>query len=184
MYELAKNPEKQRKLFEEIKKHNLIDNVTPLSRKTINALAFLDGVIKETLRVHPILPAISKKCMEDFEFNGMFIPKGTIILTTFYPNHMDEKYFKNPHEFLPERWMNEVTSNERNPYAYQPFSSGIRNCIGQKFAMLEMKTIIIKILSKLEVELIDKNFVPILTAAFTLRSENGFPLKFKKRIQS
>lgn len=180
MYELARNPEKQEALYEEIKEHILLSART-LTMKILNSLPYLDGTVKETLRMHPIFPAIPKKCIEDVKFDGMFIPKDTVIITTFFPNHMDGKYFQNPKEFSPGRWMDEVSNKERNPYAYQPFSSGLRNCIGQKFAMLEVKSAIIKILSKFQVELADKDFVPNLTVAFTIKSENGMPLKFIRR---
>ncbi|XP_063709036.1 cytochrome P450 4d2-like [Culicoides brevitarsis] len=179
MYQLAKNPTKQKNLYEEIRNSRITDS--PLTMKSLNSLPYLDGVIKEALRIHPIFPSVPKKCIEDVHFNGMFIPKNTVILTTFHPNHMDPKYFPNPKEFSPERWLTEISSSDRNPYIYQPFSSGLRNCIGQKFAMLEAKTAIVKIISQFDVTLADKDFKPRLSVAFTIKSENGMPLKFTPR---
>lgn len=178
---LAKHPEEQEILYEEIKSNGLVDRSEPLTMRLLNSLSYLDGTIKESLRIYPIFPAVPKKCVEDFHYNGMFIPKEAMILTAFYPNHMDEKYFKNPTKFIPSRWMDEVTVKERNPYAYQPFSSGLRNCIGQKFAMLEAKTAIVKILSQFKVELAVEGFEPDLVVAFSVKTTNGMPLKFIKR---
>uniref|UniRef100_A0A336M3X1 CSON009398 protein n=1 Tax=Culicoides sonorensis TaxID=179676 RepID=A0A336M3X1_CULSO len=180
-YLLAKHPKQQETLFEEIKSHGLINNNEPLTMRTLNSLPYLDGTLKESLRIHPIFPVVPKKCVEDVHYNGMFIPKETMILTAFYPNHMDEKYFKDPKQFNPERWMDEVSNKERNPYAYQPFSSGLRNCIGQKFAMLEAKTAMVKIMSQFKVELAVDGFEPDIRAAFSIKSANGMPLKFIKR---
>lgn len=149
--------------------------------RVLNSLPYLDGTIKEALRIHPIFPGVPKKCVEDVHYNGMFIPKETMIITAFYPNHMDEKYFKDPTKFMPERWLEDVTVKERNPYAYQPFSSGLRNCIGQKFAMLEVKTAIVKILSHFRVELAVEGFEPDLVVAFSVKTTNGMPLKFIRR---
>lgn len=178
---LAKHQEEQQLLFEEIKNNGLLESGEPLTIKVLNSLPYLDSTIKEALRIHPIFPAVPKKCVEDVHYNGMFIPKETMILTNFYPNHMDEKYFKNPTKFIPSRWLDEVTVKERNPYSYQPFSSGLRNCIGQKFAMLEAKTGIIRILSQFKVELADNDFEPDLVVAFSVKTTNGMPLKFVKR---
>ncbi|XP_063697852.1 cytochrome P450 4d1-like [Culicoides brevitarsis] len=176
---LAKHPEIQQELYEEIK--NNFNQNEPLTMRALNSLPLLDGVIKEALRIHPIFPAIPKKCVEDVHYNGMTIPKQTMILTFFLPNHMDEKYFPDPKKFMPSRWLDEVTAKERNPYAYQPFSSGLRNCIGQKFAMLEAKTAIIKILTKYKVELGVEGFEPDLVVAFSVKTTNGMPLKFVRR---
>lgn len=180
-YLLAKYPTEQETLFEEIKNNGLLNRDEPFTMRVVNSLPFLDGTVKEALRIHPIFPAIPKKCIEDVNYNGMFIPKGTMILTAFHPNHMDEKYFKDPTKFMPARWLDEVSARERNPYAYQPFSSGLRNCIGQKFAMLEAKTAIIKIMSQFKVELAEEGFEPDFVVAFSVKTTNGMPLKFVKR---
>uniref|UniRef100_A0A336KH57 CSON009397 protein n=1 Tax=Culicoides sonorensis TaxID=179676 RepID=A0A336KH57_CULSO len=60
--------------------------------RALNSLLYLDGTLKESLRMYPIFPMVSKQCVEDVHFKGMFIPKETLIITAFYPNHMDEKF--------------------------------------------------------------------------------------------
>lgn len=130
MYLLAKYPDIQKRLYTEIKSSGIMKNEEVLSMRSLNSLKLLDSVIKETLRLYPIFPMVPKKCIEDFKLGDIFIPANTFVGTTFSPNHLDEKYFKNAKEFIPDRWSDEVTIAERNPYVYQPFSAGLRNCIG------------------------------------------------------
>lgn len=84
----------------------------------------------------------------------------------------------NPNVFLPERFLN--NRKVSNYFSYVPFSAGYRNCIGQKFAVLEMKSVVMKIIKNFEIEAID-GFEPALVAELILRSENGVQLKFKRR---
>lgn len=91
-------------------------------------------------------------------------------------------YFDDPLEFKPERFLDEQTMEKRNAFAYIPFSAGPRNCIGQKFAMYEMKCIILKILRNFEVSLAkDSEIDPILCAELVLRAHIPIKFHFKKR---
>lgn len=111
------------------------------------------------------------------------IPKGTNIVIGVYFMGRDPKIFENPEEFRPERFMEERNSEKQNPYAYVPFSAGPRNCIGQKFAMLEMKSIITKLVRNFEISLPphlkDKDLV--LVAELILRPWDGVLVNLKER---
>lgn len=93
-------------------------------------------------------------------------------------------FFDDPEAFKPERFLDEQTMEKRNAFSYIPFSAGPRNCIGQKFAMYEIKCIVSKILRNFEVSLTDESKCdPVLIAALILRAENPIKFYFKKRIQ-
>uniref|UniRef100_A0A336KHG1 CSON009393 protein n=1 Tax=Culicoides sonorensis TaxID=179676 RepID=A0A336KHG1_CULSO len=180
MYLLAINPEAQNQLLDEIINANISFD-TPLNTRKLNSLPFLDGVIKESLRIFPIFPLVPKKCIEDVKIGDVILPAETFIGITYGINHVDEKYFKNPNIFDPTRWFDEISNKDRNPYVYQPFSVGLRNCIGQKFALMELKTAIIKMILKFNVIMDVSGYNPNLIVAFSMKPTNGIPLKFIPR---
>uniref|UniRef100_A0A336KJ13 CSON009391 protein n=1 Tax=Culicoides sonorensis TaxID=179676 RepID=A0A336KJ13_CULSO len=181
-YLIAKHPQVQQKLIDEIKSNFLDEKTESLKIRDLNTLSYMDNVIKESLRLFPPAPMISKCCHEDIQIGDLFIKADTTVATNIYSGHHSTKYFKNADEFNPDRFDSEVSAEDRNPYVFQPFSSGLRNCIGQKFAMLEMKTVLVKLLSTFEFNLINKDFEVELIQTGTLKPANGIPLIFKERI--
>ncbi|CAH0557341.1 unnamed protein product [Brassicogethes aeneus] len=144
IYSLATNPEVQQKVFEEQREifgEGDIKNVK-VSHKNLLEMKYLDLVIKETLRLYPSVPFYGRELLEDIEYNGSILPKGLSIMLFAIGSHRDPDYFPEPNVFKPERF--EHYDGKYN-YAYIPFSAGPRNCIGQKFAILEMKSIASKV---------------------------------------
>lgn len=113
-----------------------------------------------------------------FHSDGKRIPKDSCIGLNAIFMGRDEKIFKNADSFIPERFLAENVG--QNPFAYVPFSAGPRNCIGQKFAMLEMKSTISKVLRNFELK-VAKNFEPTLSAEIILRPSSGLVLNLKGR---
>ncbi len=111
-----------------------------LSYAAVQELKYLDQVLQETLRRHPPFSAQSRLCTEDYRIPGtdVLIQKGVEINVPVIAIHNDEKYFPNPNKYDPDRFSPEETS-KRHPMAFLPFSHGPRNCIGMRFAMLEAK---------------------------------------------
>jgi cytochrome P450 family 4 len=93
----------------------------------------------------------------------------------------DPEIWENPEEFRPERFDVVKSSDKFNFYNYVPFSAGQRNCIGQKFAMLEMKSTISKVLRNYEIST-PKDFEPIDILEIITKSKNGLQLLIKDRI--
>lgn len=95
----------------------------------------------------------------------------------------DPELYPNPFEFKPERFDVETDAGKTNPYAYIPFSAGPRNCIGQKFALNEMKSICSKMLRHYELFLGDQSKKELtLIAELILRPDDGIFLHLKPRI--
>lgn len=90
--------------------------------------------------------------------------------------------FEDPEAFKPERFLGERTAEKQNPFSYIPFSAGPRNCIGQKFAFYEMKSIVSKILRNFELVLTNESETyPVLSAELVLRPESLISFYFKPR---
>ncbi|KAB7505398.1 Cytochrome P450 97B2, chloroplastic [Armadillidium nasatum] len=121
----------------------------------IREMKYLECCIKESLRLFPSVPAFGRELNEDVIIDGYTVPKGTSTVIFAYQLHRDPEVFPEPNTFKPERFFPENYAN-RSPYAYIPFSAGPRNCIGQKFALMEEKVILSTFLRKYRVESILK----------------------------
>ncbi|EPQ05806.1 Cytochrome P450 4V3 [Myotis brandtii] len=152
----------------------------PVTLEDLKKLKYLECVIKETLRIFPSVPIIARGLNEDCDVGGYNIVKGSQILIVPYALHRDQKYFPDPEEFKPERFFPE-NSMGRHPYAYVPFSAGPRNCIGQRFAMMEEKVILSCILRHFWVECNQKREELGLAGELILRPTNGIWIKLKRR---
>ena len=144
------------------------------------SMKYLTACIKESLRLYCSVPVIGRVTGQEVELGGHLIPVGTEITLNIVTMHKDEKYFPDPDRFDPDRFYTEQ-SLEKHPYAYTPFSAGPRNCIGQKFAMMEVKVTLSAILRKFCVQ----GMVPmkdiLVAPELVLKPKNGFPVSFEYR---
>ena len=119
-----------------------------LDYEDVGKLAYLEMVIKETLRLKGPAHGTSRhNKYTSADINGIHFPKGTTFIVPFKSLHVDPKYWENPQDFIPERFSRESIKNI-TPYTYMPFSAGPRNCIGKNFAMLNLKITISKIIKE------------------------------------
>jgi cytochrome P450 len=104
-------------------------------------LHYCKNVLQETLRMRPPVPILDRLVGEDCELGGVRLEKGTYCMISFIGAHHDPHYWPNPLQFRPERFGKESEGGDhgsrKHPYAFCPFSAGSRNCVGQKFALLE-----------------------------------------------
>lgn len=178
LYLLSQNPEAQQKVFEEVRGIVGEDlNVYPTYNQ-LQEMKYIECCIKETLRIYPPVPMYGRNLDEDIDLDGKIVPKGSNFNIMIYNINMDSKYFKNPEAFVPERF-NESNERNENPFVYVPFSAGPRNCIGQKFAMLELKSAFCNVIRNFE--LLPGKVEPKLLMQLTLKSSNGIHVGFRKR---
>ncbi|KNC25621.1 Cytochrome P450 4d1 [Lucilia cuprina] len=182
-YNLAMNPKCQQKCFEEIIQVFGTDKSKPVTYEDLNNLHYVELCIKETLRMFPSVPLLGRKVTEECEINGKIVPAGTNIGIS--PLHLgrQEELFPEPDTFKPERFDIDYTTDKMSPYAYIPFSAGPRNCIGQKFAMLEVKTVLTNVLRHYELDYAgNKDEELLLIAELILRPKDPLMFKIKPRV--
>uniref|UniRef100_A0A8C2T2Y1 Cytochrome P450 family 4 subfamily F member 8 n=1 Tax=Coturnix japonica TaxID=93934 RepID=A0A8C2T2Y1_COTJA len=141
LYNLAHHPHYQERCRQEI--HELLTgrDVEEIEWEDLSLLPFTTMCIKESLRLHPPVTAVSRRCTEDVAMrDGRVIPKGVICLMSIYGTHHNPDIWPEPQVYDPMRFSQE-NSQGRSPLAFIPFSAGPRNCIGQSFAMAEMKVV-------------------------------------------
>ena len=170
LYLISRHPEVQQKIIEEIKTVLGTDKERAVSLRDLGELKYLECVIKESLRLYPPVPIIGRYFTEDVIIRGNKIPAGTNFTVGIYVTLRDPMYFPEPDSFKPERFLDD-SINKMHAYAYIPFSAGPRNCIGQKFALLEMKSTISKVLRHFELLPLGPEVSPMMN--LVLRSANG-----------
>ncbi|XP_062563368.1 probable cytochrome P450 9f2 isoform X1 [Armigeres subalbatus] len=185
-YELAANPDVQKKLYEEIANtHDQLQG-TPLTYDTLQQMKYLDMVTSEVLRLWSG-PATDRKCVRDYVLDDgeglkFTIDAGTCVMIPSYGIHRDPKYYPEPDKFDPERFSEERRASI-DMTMYLPFGAGPRNCIGSRFALMEMKALVYALLLNFSVERNEKTQVPIqFPKGFApLFGQNGLHLRLKVR---
>uniref|UniRef100_T1JES0 Cytochrome P450 n=1 Tax=Strigamia maritima TaxID=126957 RepID=T1JES0_STRMM len=180
LYLLGSHPHIQRKVHEEIDSIFGDDFTKRIRSEDLKEVKYLECVIKESLRLFPSVPIFARYLQEDVVIDGYTIPAGVTAIVLAYMLHRDPTIFPDPEMFDPDRFLKK-NIQERNPYAYIPFSAGPRNCIGQKFALMEEKVVLIHILRSFAVESIQTLEEIEVTAELIIRPRNGIKLHLKPR---
>ncbi|KDR12227.1 cytochrome P450 4C1-like isoform X2 [Zootermopsis nevadensis] len=179
LYMLGLHPDVQEKAYQEQKSIFQGSDRSP-TMKDLNEMKYLERVIKETLRLYPSVPGIGRVLNEDVKMGEFIVPAGSTVHLHIYFLHRNPDQFPDPEKFDPDNFLPERTS-KRHSYAYIPFSAGPRNCIGQKFALLEEKTVLSYILRHYKLRSLDKREDVALLSELVLRPENGVRLGLSLR---
>jgi cytochrome P450 len=170
---LARNPETQNKILEEVKrvKSESDDTMHWIKNATYTIL-----VLEESMRLYPPAYFIDRVNIEEDYFNDLTIPKGSTLLFSVYEIHRHPDFWVNPEAFLPERFLDESIKFSKN---YYPFGAGPRMCIGNNFAMYEMILAILSLVEKYEI--IEKKSPIQIKPLITLKPFEAV-LRFKERL--
>lgn len=176
LYLLSQHPQVEAALIEEV------DGVLgdrPPTYADLDALAYTEMVIKETMRLYPPVWNTGRSPYERAELAGLTIMPTDVLLITPYLLHHDERYWDAPEVFDPERFHPEREA-EHVRYAYIPFGAGPRICIGNHFAMMEAQLILASIVQRYRIRLTVEP--PILPEPLiTLRPQGGMPVRLVAR---
>ncbi|CAL8320311.1 unnamed protein product [Merluccius merluccius] len=150
LYLLARDPEVQERLYQEV------ISVCPRGRvptsDDIAKMPYLKAVIRETLRLYPVVPGNARLTVEkEIMVGGYLFPKKTLFHLCHYAVSYDEKVFPEPHAFRPSRWLRTDTQPKNHPFGSVPFGFGIRACLGRRLAELEMYLLLSRLMQHFEV---------------------------------
>jgi len=179
LYLIAKNPECQQKILEEL--DNVLEEDEELEEKHLKHLDYVRGVIKETLRLYPVAPFISRIFSKDINVGGYKIPKNKMVVFSLYTIGRLEKHYQNATKFMPERWIRSEERKKVNSYAYIPFALGSRSCIGKKVAEAQMAFFISKMVRKFKIEMANKDESIDIKLRMITTPENPISLKLTRR---
>jgi len=172
LYLLARSPEWTAALAGEI------GNVTggaAVTAENVERLVLVQQVIKESMRLYPPAPMMSRQAVEDCEIDGRQIRAGTSVLMPIYAIHRHARRWERPDEFDPARFA--PAAEEAMPrYQFMPFGAGPRVCIGRSFALTEATAILATLVAGARFEPVPGH-EPTPVARVTLIPKGGMPLK-------
>ncbi|XP_005176034.1 probable cytochrome P450 4aa1 [Musca domestica] len=176
---LAQNPDCQERCMDEIERIFGSDDRAP-TMQDLREMRYLEMCIKESLRLYPSVPLIARKLGEEVRLTKFTLPAGSNIFICPFATHRLPDIYPDPEKFDPERFSPE-NSEKRNPYAFLAFSAGPRYCIGNRFAIMEIKTVISRLLRSYHILPVagKTNIEPVFR--ITLRASGGLWVHLKSR---
>ncbi len=175
-YLLATNPAVERQFHAEL--DQVLGDKPPTIADFPN-LRYTEAIAKEAMRLYPPAYAVGREALEDCELGGFHVPRGTQVFAFQWITHRDTRFFRDPDEFEPQRWID--GSGEGIPkYAYFPFGGGPRQCIGNYFAMMEIVLLLATIGRRFKFWLDSKHPVEVLPV-LSLRPKNGIKVVVSER---
>ncbi|KAK7863032.1 hypothetical protein R5R35_010775 [Gryllus longicercus] len=155
--------------------------------ESLQGMKYLDAVLNETLRLYPPAVGTDRVCQEDVllpagaRSGPTLVRKGTPISIPITGLHYDPEFWTDPEKFDPERFSDENKHNIK-PFTYMPFGVGPRVCIGQRFALVEVKLALVHLLANFELHPCSKTKHPLeFEASFNFSVKGGFWCGIKPR---
>jgi cytochrome P450 family 135 len=124
---------------------------------------YLDAVVKETLRLRPVVPAVIRRLTGPMELGGYELPAGTFVSPSIYLTHRRPDVYPEPEAFRPERFL----ESPAGTYTWIPFGGGVRRCLGATFALFEMKVVLATVLEQVHLRTLDDRDEAITRRAIT-----------------
>ncbi|NXP26507.1 CP4B1 protein, partial [Scytalopus superciliaris] len=176
-YCMSLHPEYQERCREEIQE--ILGDRDTVEWEDLGKMTYTTMCIKESLRLFPPVPSVSRQLNKPITFSdGRSLPAGCRVGLNIFGIHRNRDVWEDPEIYDPLRFSPE-NSAQRHSHAFLPFSAGPRNCIGQQFAMNEMKVALALTLRRFKLYP-DPSKLPIMIPQLVLRSSNGIHLHLKK----
>ena len=169
VHHLAANPDAMGRACAEL--HRVVGR-GPLQVEHLPQLEWLDAVIKETLRLTPIVPMVGRRLARPARIGGHDLPGGEVALACVYLTHRRAELWPDPTRYDPARFV----GRKIDPYHYYPFGGGTRRCLGKAFAEYEIKIVLATILSQLSLRASPGRAVRVVRRGVTFAPSGGLPV--------
>ncbi len=181
VYLLAKNPEWQAKLRDEIIAvtggPDGSGEPRPLDYDDMGKLELTEMAFKESLRIMPPVPSMPRRALKSFDYGGYRIPAGTPVGINIFWTHHSTDYWDDPYTFDPMRFTPDKVK-ARHKYAWVPFGGGAHMCLGLHFAYMQVKVLIAQILQRYEI-VVEEGYDPDWQAWPIPQPKDGLKVEFR-----
>jgi cytochrome P450 len=140
-------------------------------------LPYLDAAIKETQRLMPIIPMVGRRLHQATTVAGHALPAGVVVAPCIYLTHRRPDLWEEPERFQPERFL----GKRPTPYEFFPFGGGTRACLGATFASFEMKIVLARIFTRLELRAVPGYRARVVRRGIAFAPSEGMPVVVERR---
>ncbi|CAH0555973.1 unnamed protein product [Brassicogethes aeneus] len=161
LFEMSLNQEVQERVRQEVKEVLARQN-GEINYDSIMEMKYMEQVIREALRMYSPASVLKRRCIKDYKVPGsdLVIEKGTLAIIPVVGIHYDEDHFPNPEKFDPERFSDKNIHNIK-PFSHLAFGGGRRECIGERFGIMQSKVGLATLLKKYKFTLSEKTQMPL-----------------------
>ncbi|HEY3822465.1 MAG TPA: cytochrome P450 [Polyangiaceae bacterium] len=149
-----------------------------LDPATVVKLPYLDAVIKEVLRLRPVVPAVGRRLKEPIALGRFEIPAGELVVPVSFLTHRLASVYPEPEAFKPERFLDK----KPDPYAWFPFGGGSRRCLGMTFSLHELKVVLASVLTSVRLRKRHPGPATVKLRGFTLVPKGGVEVELEGRV--
>ncbi len=149
----------------------------PLDPAALARLEYLDAVVKETLRLNPVIPDVMRILTAPTRIGGVDLPAGVGAAPNIFAAHRRPDVWPDPERFDPDRFL----GVRPNPYTFFPFGGGMRRCLGMAFALYEMKMVLATVLARTEIALAPGYGIRVVRRNVTWAPSEGMPVVVTRR---
>ena len=158
--------------------HRRVVGSGPFRAEHVARLDYLDATVKEALRLDPIIPDVGRRLTRPMQIGGWELPAGVVAAPSIYLAHRRPDRWPDPQRFRPDRFL----GARPGPYEFLPFGGGVRRCLGMAFALYEMKVVLARVLSRIELRLAPGYRARPERRSVTLAPSRGMPVVVAARV--
>jgi len=138
---------------------------------------YLDAVVKETMRMNPVIPDVMRIVKAPMRIGGCDLPAGVGVAPNIYAAHHRTDTWGDPYTFRPDRFL----ATKPSPYEFIPFGGGMRRCLGAAFALYEMKIVLSTLLARTELAIAPGYKLRVVRRSITWAPSDGMPVVVTRR---